>query len=171
MSLIFHLILILFNSPQEIKGTINPDDLKFNELNFQSEKAAIWEKFGVVEPKRVYYECGFHSEDEQGKPFFELIYPNVTWIGNEEEGYILDKVIFETKGKTELHYKDWIFTGTTTQKELEDLFKLEAGPINVSGRENENLEWIGSNFEKGDDGFHFYFKNGKLIEFGYWSPC
>ena len=171
MKYILVLLLFHFNPLREIKESINPDDLKFSGLDFNSEKELIWKTLGKVEEKRVYYECGFFSEDEQGKAFFELNYPSATWIGNDEEGYSLDKVVFDQKGQVTLNYKKLVFSGKTTQKELEDLFNQESEPIVVSGRENENLEWIGLPFENRDDACHFYFKDGKLAEFGYWTPC
>ena len=140
-------------------------------LEFNSEKELIWKTLGKVGEKRVYYECGFFSEDEQGKAFFELAYPSATWIGNDEEDYTLDKLIFDPEGQVALNYKNLFFSGKTTQKERDDLFDQKSEPIKVFGRENENLEWIGLPFENGDDACRFYFKDGKLAEFGYWSPC
>lgn len=170
MSLTFILIFSLFCRLPENNETIRPDEISFESLKFNSKKAVIWENLGEVKPKRVYYECGFYSEEEQGKPFFELIYADVIWLGNEED-YLLEKVMFDTKGETKLRYRNVIFTGKTTQGELEELFNQKSESIKVSGRENENLESIGLSFEKRDDGCLFFFKNGKLIEFGYWSPC
>lgn len=171
MRFLLLIIFFHFNSSLEIKRSINPDDLKFSGLDFNSKKELIWKSLGEVEEKRVYYECGFFSEDKQGKAFFEITYSYATWIGNDGEGYILDKLDFDPKGQLTLNYKDLVFSGKTTQKELEDLFNQPAKPIKISERENENLEWIGLPFEKSDDACHFYFKDGKLVEFGYWSPC
>lgn len=168
MKYLLILLLFHFNSRQEIKESINPDDLKFSGLDFNSEKELIWKTLGKVEEKRVYYECGFFSEDEQGKAFFELNYPSATWIGNDKEGYSLDKLVFDQKGQITLNFKNLVFSGKTTQKELEDLFNQE---LEVLGRDNENLEWIGLPFENRDDACHFYFKDGKMAEFGYWTPC
>lgn len=163
------LLFFLFNSSPESNTSINPVDLKFNGLAFNSGKKWIWKKLGKVEEMRVYYECGFFSEDEQGKAFFELRYPDAIWIGNDTEGYSLDKLFFDTEGKTTLTYKDWAFSGKTSQKELEELFSKEATPVRIS--ETKELEWIGLPFEDRDDGCHFYFEGGKLKEFEYWTPC
>jgi hypothetical protein len=171
MKYLFILLLFHFNPLWEIKESINPDDLKFNGLNFNSEKELIWKTLGKVGEKRFYHECGFFSEDERGKVFFELNYPSATWIGNEEEGYSLDIVVFDQKGQVTLNYKNLVFSGKTTQKEFENLFGEKSEPIIVSGRENENLEWIGLPLENRDDACYFYFIKGKLIEFGYWTPC
>lgn len=79
-----HLFLfIFFYGNPDTKESINPADLKFSGLEFSSEKELIWETLGKVVEKRVYYECGFHSEDEQGKAFYELNYSSITWIGND----------------------------------------------------------------------------------------
>lgn len=171
INILAFLLLTLFYSPQKTERSINPNDLKFGELNLISDQKTIWEILGEVTPKRVFYECGFHSEDEQGVPFFELRYTDVTWVGNEEEGYILQSVYFDLEGKTEIQYKDLIFNGKTTQQALENLFDEKATTANILGRENEKLEWINLYFENADDGCHFIFKNGKLLEFGYYSPC
>lgn len=171
MRLLLFIIFFQFNPSLGIKVSINPDELKFNGLDFNSKKELIWETLGEVDEKRVYNECGFFSEDEQGKAFFEFNYPSITWIGNEEEGFILDKLVFDPKGLIKLNYKNHVFSGKTTQKELENLFDQKSEPINVFGRDDENLRYIGLWFEKSDDGCHFFFKEGKLVEFGYWSPC
>lgn len=46
-----------------------------------------------------------------------------------------------------------------------------AEPIQIDGREEEELFSLGGRFTHADDGFFFLFKEGKLIEFQYWSPC
>jgi hypothetical protein len=170
MKYLLFILFIYFHVNQETKF-INPDDLRFSGLEFSSTKELIWETLGKVEERRVFYECGFHSEDEQGKAFYELNYPSFTWIGNEAEGYTLNKLIFDSEAQIKLNYKNHVFSGKTSQKELEDLFNQKSEPINVFGRDNENLQNISLWFEKSDDGCHFFFKEGKLVEFGYWSPC
>lgn len=147
MKYLLILLLFHFNPRQEIKESINPDDLKFSGLDFNSEKDLILKTLGKVEEKRVYYEWGFFSENEQGKVFFELNYPSATWIGNDEEGYSLDKLVFDQKGQKTLNYKNLVFSGKTTQKELEELFDQESEPLKVLGRDNENLKCIGLSFE------------------------
>lgn len=171
MKCIYLVLFIFCYGNPDTKESITPADLKLSGLEFSSEKELIWETLGKVAEKQVYYECGFHSEDEQGKAFYELNYPSITWIGNDEEGFILDKLVFDPKGQIKLNYKNHVFSGKTSQKELEDLFNQKSEPIEVFGRDNENLQNISLWFEKSDDGCHFFFKEGKLIEFGYWSPC
>jgi hypothetical protein len=54
MKYLLILLLFHFKPDQEIKESINPDDLKFSGLDFNSEKELIWKTLGKVEEKRVY---------------------------------------------------------------------------------------------------------------------
>lgn len=74
MKYLLILLLFHFNPSQKIKESIHPDDFKFSGLDFTSEKELILKTLGKAGEKRVYHECGFFSEEEQGKAFFELNY-------------------------------------------------------------------------------------------------
>ena len=73
--------------------------LSYEGISFYSSKVAITEHFG--EPKIHYprYECGFHSDEEQsGGPYYQLIYPDITFIGSDKEGFIFESIHFDPLG-------------------------------------------------------------------------
>lgn len=144
------------------------DGLAFNQQGIKS----IFEKYGPTQRSDTDYECGFHSNEEQGKTYYELIYPSITWIGNAEEGYIAELVLFDPEGEIKwTYYQEVEFSGKSSQNEVEHYFGKLAEPIQIYGRDDENLFSLGGRFTDADDGFFFLFKEGKLIEFHYWSPC
>ncbi len=166
--LVFLLLLLLYSDPG-LQKSIDPGHLSFEGIPFHAEKALILKTLGQTTKEQVFYKCGFFSEDVQGKAFFELRYPDAIWIGNDTDGYSLDKLFFDTEGKTGLSYKGFTFSGNTSQKELEALFDKEATPVRIS--ETRELAWILLPFENRDDACHFYFDRGKLKEFEHWTPC
>lgn len=163
---------LLFSNYQEEKtldsGYIYVDGMAFGQRGLKS----IFEKYGPT--KRTYpdYECGFHSNQEQGKSYYQLIYDQVTWIGNAEEGYIAELVLFDPEGEMKwTYFQEVEFSGKSTQSEVEQFFGKQAKPIRFHGRDEADLFSLGGRFTDADDGFFFLFKEGSLIEFHYWSPC
>ena len=96
--LVFLLLLLLYSDPG-LQKSIDPGHLSFEGIPFHAEKALILKTLGQTTKEQVFYECGFFSEDVQGKAFFELRYPDAIWIGNDTDGYSLDKLFFDTEGK------------------------------------------------------------------------
>ncbi|TFV92410.1 hypothetical protein E4S40_16340 [Algoriphagus kandeliae] len=144
------------------------DGLAFRQQGLKS----IFDKYGPIQRSDTNYECGFHSNEEQGKIYYQLIYDQVTWIGNTEEGYIPELVVFDPEGEIKWTYFQEIeFSGKSAQNEVENFMEKKAEPIQIYGRDEEGLYSLGGRFTNADDGFFFLFKNGKLIEFHYWSPC
>ncbi|WP_288369315.1 hypothetical protein [uncultured Algoriphagus sp.] len=163
---------LLFSNYQEDK-TLDSEYVFVDGLAFhQQGTKSIFEKYGPTQKTDTDYECGFHSNEEQGKTYYQLIYPQITWIGNAEEGYISELVLFDLAGKIKwAYYQEVEFSGKSTQSEVERFFGKQAEPIKIYGRDDKNLFSLGGRFTDADDGFFFLFKEEKLIEFHYWSPC
>jgi len=163
--------LALLFAPQEktfLAEYIYVDGLAFRQQGLKG----IFEKYGPTQSTDTYYECGFHSNQEQGKSYYQLIYDQITWIGNTEEGYIPNLIVFDPEGKMKWTYFQEIeFSGKSSLQEVELFMKKKATPIQIHGRDDELLSSIMGRFTDADDGFFFLFREGKLIEFQYWSPC
>lgn len=163
--------LTLLFAPKE--KTFLPEYIYVDGLAFRQQGLkGIFEKYGPTKSTDTNYECGFHSNQEQGKSYYQLTYDHVTWIGNSEEGYIPELVLFDPEGKMKWTYFEEIeFSGKSTLQEVELFMEKKAGPIEINGRDDELLSSIKGRFTDADDGFFFLFREGKLIEFQYWSPC
>jgi hypothetical protein len=142
----------------------NPISFKHFEvsgLSFISKKNEIMRVLGkpqaVVEPK---YECGFFSEEEQGKKFYSLQYSNLIFTGNASQGYQLEKVVFNNKRDHNIRYKGTRITFRTTKGEMETIFGTKVGRNEITLSER-----------KGETKIVFTFKNGLLSEMRYWTPC
>ncbi|WP_439474287.1 hypothetical protein [Algoriphagus formosus] len=163
---------LLFSNYQEDK-TLDSEYVFVDGLAFhQQGTKSIFEKYGPTKRTDTNYECGFHSNEEQSKTYYQLIYPQITWIGNAEEGYISELVLFDSAGEMKwTYYQEVEFSGKSTQSEVEQFFGKQAETIRFHGRDEADLFSLGGRFTNADDGFFFLFKEEKLIEFHYWSPC
>lgn len=172
MTTIILLILSLFSFNLQEERTFDAAKFTLDGIScFRATEEEIKKTYGDVALTETDYECGFFSNREQKNIFYELIYPNIKWIGNSKKGYQIDEIQFDPEGMIQLKYEDLTFTGKTTQKEIEELFSKEASSINYQDRVEKDLKQLGNLFTNSDDGFHFLFHKGVLIEFHYWSPC
>ncbi|WP_026953725.1 hypothetical protein [Algoriphagus vanfongensis] len=173
MTPIFLLILSLFSSFFQEEKSLEPAYIFVDGLSIRQQGVtSIFEKYGVTKHSPTDYECGFFSNEEQGTRFFKLNYQQLTWIGNAEGVYFVDMVRFDPAGEMKWsYYKEAEFSGKSSQEEVEHFLEKSAEPIQIKGREEEDLFHLGGQFKNQDDGFYFLFHKGKLIEFHYWSPC
>ncbi|WP_297336994.1 hypothetical protein [Algoriphagus sp.] len=175
MSRVFFLLIwlpALFMVPN--KKTFLSEYMYVDGLAFRQQGLkTIFEKYGPIKKSPINYECGFHSNEEQGKLFYQLIYPQITWIGSSEDGrFLAERIIFDPEGQLKwVYFQEAEFTGKSTMVEVEEFMGKRAQPIQIQGRDEEKLFSIGGRFTYSDDGFFFLFSQGKLIEFQYWSPC
>lgn len=101
------------------------------------------------------YECGFFASDQEGAPYYQLAYPDFTYIGSDKEKvFYLQSVYFDSNGSIKLKYLEKELTGETTD---------------MVTRNNANMLLLYS--KDSDDGGIFWFKNGRLFKFEYWTPC
>lgn len=144
--------------------------LRLNGLEFYSKKNTITRKFG--KPKRVFEpnnECGFRSEAEQGKKYYQLSYDHVAFVGNDREGYGLESADFNQKNTLTLNYGKYKLNHKLTKDEF---IKLVGQGIKNSFNNRDNgITDVLLYFKNADDGLIFSFKSGYLIKIAYWSPC
>ncbi|MCB0844998.1 MAG: hypothetical protein KDE26_17230 [Bacteroidetes bacterium] len=157
------IIIFFFLIKTSFAQQINPNLITLNGLPFFSTQSQILEKMGppakIFEPK---YECGFLSEEEQGRKFFTLKYPGLPFTGNETDKYLIEEIDFSANSEIQLMYNGQAIFANMTIEKLSAVFGVDFEPNSV-----EKLIY----FERADDGFVFQFKDGKLIKISYWSPC
>ncbi|MFT2011377.1 hypothetical protein ACMA1I_22080 [Pontibacter sp. 13R65] len=144
--------------------------VRLNGLKFNSGKGEIVANFG--KPKKVSepnYECGFHSEAEQGNRFYQLTYDHIVFIGNASDGYDIESIEFSPNSDLTLHYGQFTFTHKLTKDEFIIFF---GNTIKNRFDDNGNgITDIFLYFKNKDDGLIFTFKSGYLAKVAYWSPC
>lgn len=149
------------------EAQIDFDKLRLNGLPFRAPKAQIMQRLGkpikINEPR---YECGALSSEEQGKKMYSLHYGYAQFTGNAQDGYLLEKVKFSFKAPQVLQYGSWNLSEKTTLKSLEAVFGQPLKPEKTDDGYQQVM--IRS---KADSGAIFWFKNGQLAEFEFWSPC
>jgi len=167
--IIFSILLICTNTFSQ-KVTIDFYKFKLNGLSFFSSKNEILKQFGdpleIIEPK---YECGFHSENEQGNKYFQLVYPNIIFIGNDKEKYIFEKILFDSTSTIDFSYDDFELNFSTKIELLNKIFGNSISE-NISEKDNTNTTFFIWSYNS-DDAINLKFKNGTLVRFSYWSPC
>ncbi len=163
------LLFLLTATISQGQNDFDLNDIKFNDLEFHSTKDLITESFGIPKKVETDYECGFFTNDQEGGPYYQLIYPDYSYIGSDKEEFFLQKVKFDLEGKIKMKYKDKELSGLTTK---EDFIKIIYGDKDWEQLKDQfdiNVLIIYS--KNGDDGARFTFRDGRLIEFEYWTPC
>jgi hypothetical protein len=139
-------------------------------LEFDSKKETIIGKFG--KPQKVFepnYECGFHSEAEQGNKYYIMSYEYVAFIGNDTEKYGIKSIDFNPKSNLTLDYGKYKFNHKLTKADFIKMFgNSTIGKFNDRGNGVTDVLIF---FKDADDGLSFSFKSGCLIKISYWSPC
>jgi|SRR5688572_15143496 len=162
--------LFAFASCLAQESKIDKSQLRLKGLKFDSEKKVIIETFGkpkkTFEPKN---ECGFRSEAEQGKKYYQLTFDHLAFLGNESEKYGIEFIEFSDKSKIALQYGKFKFDHRLT---IDDLIKIFGKGIKkeINHQKNGNIEIL-VNFKNREDGLIFNFKSGNLVRIDYWSPC
>ena len=159
------LLFIFFNS-SAFAQKINLNQLKFNSLGFCLSKDVIIKTFGSPNVTYPNYECGFFSGDRPNE-FYQLQYPNLTYIGSDSSKFFLERIDFDEIGSIKLYYNDKALSGLMTKSE----FALFFGETEKSLFEKYSDKDCIIIMSPGDDGAKFTFKNGKLLRFEYWTPC
>ena len=169
------LICLLFTGVGALESSVPEPTLDLTRVKLyalsasSSTKAQIIQRLGKpAKTTQPEYECGFLSSAEQGKTYYSLHYQNVVFTGNAQEGYLLENVEFDAAGKVVLTYGKSTFSGQTS---VADLQRIVGGKL-LFDAEKEGTTWTLIRSPKGsNDGATFHFRNGRLVEFNYWSPC
>ena len=151
-------------------GQVSDFDLKkikFKGLEFSTTKQTIIKTFGQSKIVDTDYECGFFTNDQPGGPYYQMVYPEFTYIGSDKEKFYLQQVNFDSKGQIIIKYGDKDLSGLTT---VEQFCKIIGDTSdNIFQKPDRDSVLIYS--KDSDDGAIFTFKNGRLIKFEYWTPC
>lgn len=107
------------------------------------------------------------STESQDGEYLTLDYGKIKFTGNEKELYVLEQVDLENDSLIIIKYGNENLTCKTDLTKLIEIFG--DGLANHFGNELNGAIVIFQ--EKGDDGIRLSIKNGKLIQFEYWSPC
>jgi hypothetical protein len=142
--------------------------LKFNGLGFSETKELIIKTFGQGKKVETNYECGFFTNDQDGGPYYQLIYTDFNYIGSDKEEFFLQNVNFDIEGKMKMYYQDKVLSGQTTEDDLIKIFG-EKAKDNFTRHADRDTIFLYS--KDSDDAAVFTFKNGRLHKFDYWTPC
>tara|TARA_R110002050_G_scaffold300005_2_gene467284 strand:- start:66 stop:569 length:504 start_codon:yes stop_codon:yes gene_type:complete len=162
------LIIILLIAAPGYTQTVDFDLVKYHGLGFLSSKLEITKKLGS--PTNVYapnYECGFLSSDEQGASFVTLDFKRIKFTGTDKENYLIEEVIFENDSSINLTYGEFILNCETDSNDLIKIFGEKIAKRLTNNFSGGIVIFHGEN----DEGIRLELKNGKLIKWGYWSPC
>lgn len=166
---IFTFLILVLSFQLSLGQNLDFDKFQFNGLNFFSSKSKIIEKLG--KPKGEFepnYACGGLSSDWQGVKYFTLDYENTKFTGNKKEKYLIEKIDFENDVSVELNYGNHKLNCETGLNRLSEIFgqqiKDRINKCQINGE-------FSVHHEIRDDGIILEIKNGKLIQFRYWTSC
>ncbi|TPE44180.1 hypothetical protein [Pontibacter mangrovi] len=144
--------------------------IRLKGLAFNSTRSAIEQAFGqprsTIEPN---YDCGYFSAREQGKKFEQLRYDQVVFIGNPEDGYSIESVVFNDNGTLALQYGKYKLNQHTTWEDFLEIFGQEAQTKQDDSGDGRTRVLLLS--RESEDGLMFSFRHGRLYKVAYWSPC
>lgn len=159
-------ILLLLIVNVSFTQEFNSDSLSFNGLKMWSTKSEIINVLG--QPDRIYepnFECGFLSSDEQGKPFYAMVYENVVFVGNDKDKYVLDEIDL-ADGLTINYGNQELSNKSNLDRLIEVIGDKKFESLHDTSTDSRTL------FNKGSDGgWRFTLENGRLVSIGFWSPC
>ena len=160
------LLLVLISGASLQAQTLDVEKLKFKGLSFNSTKEEIIKILG--QPRKVYepnFECGALSSEKQGKPFYALEYVNIRFVGNEEDGYVVDE--YRLSYGMSFTYNGVKLDMDSSLDKLIEVFGMELfGSFHDSSTDNTIIR-----FKNSDNGIMFYLKDGRLSMLSFWSPC
>lgn len=142
--------------------------IEFGGLGFFVDKSDIIKIFGDPDIKYPKYECGYHSDDQEGGPYYQLVYKYFNYIGSDKEGFQLEEIRFDSEGKIYLNYDGTRIDGTTTVDELAITLGSFVKEHFSKYPESTAIVVMPKMY---DDGGRFKFKDGILTAFEYFSPC
>lgn len=167
-SILYPLSLILFSSALfDQSGTIDLAKLSIDNIPLHSTRENMIKQWGPYKFSIIDDSCGFFSREWNEKDFYEYIYPHFTYVGNSKDNNVqLILVDFDTD-KIALLYNLDTLNNQTTISDFNQIFGV--GDSNTSKSDEGQSILLMSN--ENDDGARFFFKQGKLVRFEYFSPC
>ena len=143
-------------------------NIKFKGLEFSTPKEKLIKAFGLGKKVETNYECGFFANDQEGGPYYQLVYAGFDYIGSDKGNFFLQHVNFDIKGRIKINYKEMELSGESTK---DDLIKLFGNKVNEYLKDYQDKDSILIYSKGSDDGAIFTFKDNKLKKFQYWTPC
>jgi hypothetical protein len=162
------LLLLITTISRGQESDFELKNIKFKGLEFTTTKEIIIKSFGQGRKVETNYECGFFTNDQDGGPYYQLVYADFNYIGSDKEKFYLEHVNFDIKGKIKIYYQDKELSGQTTK---DDFIKIFGDKIKQQFEKYQEKDSILMRSTGGDDGVIFTFKNGRLHKFEYWTPC
>ncbi len=160
---IYIFLIVLLIEPQ-----FDLKKIEINGLPYRSSKEEIIRIFGEPKINFPNYECGFHSEEQDGGPYYQLIYPDIIFIGSDLENFQFEKIEINLNKAIIVKYNGQLLNHETTIEDFVKIIGPDAEKLLDSNQNEENILIYSNN---SDDGAFFSFRNRKLIEIQYWSPC
>ncbi|MEP1032490.1 hypothetical protein [Ekhidna sp.] len=153
----------------QINYDFDLNKIEFKGLEFNSTRVEIEEICGVAKIVYPDYECGFHSPEQSGGPYYQLVYLGYNFIGSDKEEFQIEKIGFDPDGNSFIKYEGTRIDGTTT---IDSLSELLGSSIATFFKTNPDKRSILLYSNNSDDGAVFTFNGiGNLSRFEYYSPC
>lgn len=153
----------------QLEAQINPDSFKINGLSFSSKSFQIRKNLGEPQDSfRLHYDCGGLSEAWEGVSIWCLKYQGIRFAGNQKFGFVMEKLDATFLSKDHIRLYGQVLNQQTTTDDLSDLLFQKIGQYFVF---NKNDAGTIIEFNDGDHGVTFIFKNNLLWSIEYFSPC
>ncbi|HTE32313.1 MAG TPA: hypothetical protein VK666_18155 [Chryseolinea sp.] len=165
LTILFLLITTILRGQEK---DIELKKIGFKGINFIATKEAILKSFGPGEKVATNYDCGFFTNDQEGGPYYQLVYANFNYIGSDTEEFYLENVTFDLEGKTIVYYGNSRLSGKTTVGDFVKVFGNRAKEYFEKYPAEDSILLFS---KSSDDGAIFTFKAGRLFKFEYWTPC
>ncbi|MGL6313503.1 hypothetical protein [Vibrio sp. WXL103] len=150
---------------------IEPNSLKLNGFNIYLPKAEIQALYGEGEHNQLYDECGYDARD------YRLMYDDITFIGNDEQGFFLDTLDVTKIDANTLTFRDQPLSRSTTMTEFAEGFGLTHRDFNLSSEEfarptkDETSAILPYYSQDADSYIIFTFDHEGLVSLRHLTPC
>lgn len=163
---IFFILITTISRGQESDFELK--NLKFKGLEFNTTKEKLIKVLGHGKKVETNYECGFFTNDQDGGPYYQLVYSDFNYIGSDKGKFFLQNVQFDLDGKIKFYYQDIELSGMTNKDVFIKIFGKKAEENFTKHPDHETFFFYSKD---SDDAAVFTFKNGRLHKFEYWTPC
>lgn len=146
--------------------------LRLGALPAHASKARLVQRLGQpAKTSRPRYECGGHA-DEPGRPYYQLHYPQATYIGRTASDYELETVRF-APGSASLRYGTTTWNASTTLASVEKLFGADA---RLAKQADNTVQLtvpakVPHTTQLADDWLVLTFRNGRLVSYSTGEGC
>jgi len=145
--------------------------LRLGTLPAHASKAQLAQRLGQpAKTSRPRYECGGYA-DEPGRPYYQLHYPQATYIGRTAGDYELETVHFAPGGAS-LRYGTTTWDASTTLASVQKLFGTDARLVKQADNTVLTVPAkIPHTTQLADDWLVLTFRNGRLVSYSTVEGC